>query len=65
MTMKQRQDSFAAVRARQPSPEGLRESIIRHGESIRNDHEKAREFFIRVGVLTAAGRVAKPYCAEE
>ena len=65
MTMQQRKTSFTTVRARQPSPERLRALVISHGESIKNDQAKAREFFIRVGVLTPNGRLAKPYCTAE
>ena len=65
MTIKQRQNSFAAVRDRQPSLENLRDLINRHGKSIQKDQVEARKFFVRVGVLTAKGRVAKPYCATE
>lgn len=65
MTVAQRKTTFTAVRDRQPTPERLRALVVRHGEEIKNDPEKAREFFIRVGVLTGHGRLAKPYCSAE
>jgi len=65
MTIAQRKTTFTAVRARQPTPERLRALVVKHGEEIKHDSEKARDFFIRVGVLTGHGRLAKPYCTAE
>lgn len=65
MTITQRNASFTAVRNRQPAPERLRALVIRHGESIKTNQAKALAFFMRVGILTPSGRLAKPYCTAE
>jgi hypothetical protein len=65
MTTLQREKTFQSVRERQPTPDKLLKLVAKHGKEIEDDQKKARDFFIRVGVLTANGTLAKPYSSSK
>lgn len=61
MAQKQLNDEFAAVRARQPTPERLTKALREQTKRFKQNPEEKKAFMIRAGVMTRKGSLARPY----